>query len=95
MLLHTFVEPGKFAQGFEGRTQLVERRLVIVTTLATFDGTVDDGAQFAQPFRVAQHFALFFHFFDLARLQFCLLDLLDLEAQELGAAGLLAFILLQ
>ena len=95
VLLHIFIKPGKVAQGFERRAQLVERGPVLVTAFAAFDGPVHDGAQFAQPFRVTQHLALFFQFFYLACSQFCLLDLLDLVAQELGATGLFAFILLQ
>jgi len=50
VLLHIFIKPGKVAQGFERRAQLVERGPVLVTAFAAFDGPVHDGAQFAQPF---------------------------------------------
>ena len=51
--------------------------------------------EFAQTFGAIQDLALFFQLFNFARLQFSLLDLVDLKAEKFSAPADIALILLQ
>ena len=79
-----------------GWPQLIQRWPVLIAPkIAALDRSVDKRTQFTQTFGVVQYLAFGFQFLHLAGFKFRLLDFLDLEAQEFGAADRIPLRLLQ
>src|SRR5437868_4846563 len=95
VLFQILVKTRKLIQTALCYTQLVEGRFEIISTyVGSFDSSIDQETEFAQPLCIAQNFTFLFQFLDLSGLKFSLLDLFDLITQEFGATSLVAFVFL-